>query len=128
MVLGLRRLKSPELFEAWLFKIARNFCMDHHRGRMRWLRIFDPYQPWHDTIAQPEGALHQDRMEAVNRAFAQLSPSQRRLLRLSLERPRSHKELGKIAGIGTAALTLRLFRARERLRQILQRGKLLDET
>jgi RNA polymerase sigma factor (sigma-70 family) len=127
MVLGLPRLKAPELFEPWLFKIARNVCMDHHRGRIRWLRIFDSYQPWHDTVAQPDSAVNTDRMEAVNHAFAQLTPSQRSLLKLSLERPRSQKELAKMAGIGTAALKLRLFRARERLRRILLRGKILDE-
>jgi DNA-directed RNA polymerase specialized sigma24 family protein len=36
--------------------------------------------------------------------------------------------MAKIAGIGTAALKLRLFRARERLRRILLRGKFLNET
>ncbi len=128
MVLGLPRLKAPEIFESWLFKIARNVCMDHHRGRMRWLRIFDPYQPWHDTVAQPDAAINQERMEAISHAFAKLSRSQRELLNLSLERRRSHKEMAKIAGIGTAALKLRLFRARERLRRILLRGKFLDET
>jgi RNA polymerase sigma-70 factor, ECF subfamily len=127
MVLALPRLKAPELFEPWLFKIARNVCMDHHRGRMRWLRIFDSYQPWHDTVAQPDSAVNLDRIEAVNHAFAQLTPAQRRLLKLSLEQPRSQKELAKLAGIGTAALKLRLFRARERLRRILLRGKILDE-
>jgi RNA polymerase sigma-70 factor (ECF subfamily) len=53
MVLGLPRLKSAEMFEPWLFKIARNACMDHLRRRMLWLRIFDSYQPWHETVAQP---------------------------------------------------------------------------
>ncbi|HKD65362.1 MAG TPA: sigma-70 family RNA polymerase sigma factor [Candidatus Binataceae bacterium] len=128
MVLGLARLKSAEMFEPWLFRIARNVCMDHHRGRMRWLRIFDPYQPWHDTIAQADSDFKTERMDAVNHAFAQLSASQRRLLSLSLERPRSQKELARLTGISTAALKLRLFRARERLRQILLRGKILDET
>jgi RNA polymerase sigma-70 factor, ECF subfamily len=127
MVLALRQLKAPEMFEPWLFRIARNVCMDHHRGRMRWLRIFDPYQPWHDTVAQPDAAPNADKMEALRGAFAQLTASQRRLLTLSLERPRSQKELAKVAGIGTAALKLRLFRARERLRRILLRGKILDE-
>ena len=128
MVLGLPRLRAPEIFESWLFKIARNVCMDHHRGRLRWLRIFDPYQPWHDTVAQPDTGVNQERLEAINHAFAKLSRSQRELLNLSLERHRSHKEMAKIAGIGTAALKLRLFRARERLRRLLLRGKFLNET
>jgi DNA-directed RNA polymerase specialized sigma24 family protein len=67
-------------------------------------------------------------MEAITHAFAKLPRSQRDLVNLSLERRRSHKEMAKIAGIGTAALKLRLFRARERLRRILLRGKFLDET
>lgn len=123
MVLGLPRLKSPEIFESWLFKIARNVCMDHHRGRMRWLRMFDPYQPWHDTIAESDSGINHERMEAITRAFAKLSRPQRELLNLSLEGRRSHKEMAKIAGIGTAALKLRLFRARERLRRIVLKGE-----
>lgn len=123
MVLGLPRLKSPEIFESWLFKIARNVCMDHHRGRMRWLRMFDPYQPWHDTIAESDSGINHERMEAITRAFAKLSRPQRELLNLSLEGRRSHREMAKIAGIGTAALKLRLFRARERLRRIVLKGE-----
>lgn len=33
MILGLRRLKATEMFEPWLFRIARNSSFDHLRRR-----------------------------------------------------------------------------------------------
>ena len=46
-------------------KSRANVCMDHHRGRTRWLRIFDPYEPWYDTVAQPDAGVNRERMEAI---------------------------------------------------------------
>src|SRR5208337_3754557 len=35
MMLGIERLQSTEIFQSWLFKIARNSSLDHLRRR-RW--------------------------------------------------------------------------------------------
>src|SRR5271169_62460 len=50
MIGGLPRLKTPESFESWLFRIARNACTDFLRKRRLW-RMFVPFEPQHEQIA-----------------------------------------------------------------------------
>src|SRR4051812_13358880 len=42
MIRALDRLHEPAQFEAWLFRLARNVCIDHLR-RQRLRRIFTPF-------------------------------------------------------------------------------------
>jgi len=119
MVLGLPRLKAPQMFESWLFKIARNVCMDHQRRRLGWRRLFVAYESEHDSVAEIEAFDDDDRIDAMTRALRQLPVAQRELLKLALERDRSYQELAQISGLTTPALKSRLFRARESLRKIL---------
>jgi RNA polymerase sigma factor (sigma-70 family) len=122
MVLGLPRLKAPQVFEAWLFKIARNVCMDHQRRRLGWRRMFVAYEPEHDSVAEIEESDDDDQIDAMSRALRQLPRAQRELLKLAVERDRSYQELAQISGLSTQALKSRLFRARESLRRILGKG------
>ena len=50
MMLGIERLQSSEIFESWLFKIARNSSLDLLRRR-KWRRIFIPWDPRHDPVS-----------------------------------------------------------------------------
>jgi RNA polymerase sigma-70 factor, ECF subfamily len=119
MVLGLPGLKAPQVFEAWLFKIARNVCMDHQRRRLGWCRMFVAYEPEHDSVAEFKESDDDDQIDAMTRALRQLPRAQRELLKLAVERDRSYQELAQISGLSTQALKSRLFRARESLRRIL---------
>jgi RNA polymerase sigma-70 factor (ECF subfamily) len=80
MLVGLRRLRETARFESWLFRIARNVCLDHLRRR-RLSRIF---VPWHSAdraadaaVPAVEGFAH--RVEALRRALLKLPNSQREL-------------------------------------------------
>ena len=53
MMLGIERLQSSEIFESWLFKIARNSSLDHLRRR-KWRRIFIPWEPHHTEVAMSQ--------------------------------------------------------------------------
>jgi RNA polymerase sigma-70 factor (ECF subfamily) len=127
MVLGLPGLKAPRMFEAWLFKIARNVCMDHQRRRLGWRRLFVAYEPQHDSVAEIDSSEDEDRLDAMTHALRQLPSAQRELLGLAFERNRSYEELAKISGLSTPALKSRLFRARESLRRILGKGTPRDD-
>jgi RNA polymerase sigma-70 factor (ECF subfamily) len=121
VVLGLSSLKSADSLEAWLFQIARNVCNDHLR-RLRWKRrLFRPLDPGEDAVAVEETASLGLEAEAVQGAMAQLTLGQQRLLALSIERPRSYEELARLQNLSVPALKSRLFRARDRLRQLLKR-------
>jgi RNA polymerase sigma-70 factor (ECF subfamily) len=101
MVRALDRLQAPEQFESWLFRLARNTCIDHLR-RQKLRRIFTPFAPEHE-----------------NHALGQIRPQDRALLAL-VQEGRSHAEIAVTLGTSVAAVKARLHRAREQLRQHYQ--------
>ena len=56
MVRALERLQAPAQFESWLFRLARNTCIDHLR-RQKLRRIFMPFAPEHEDVPEPPGAV-----------------------------------------------------------------------
>jgi RNA polymerase sigma-70 factor (ECF subfamily) len=118
MIRALDRLQAPEQFESWLFRLARNTCIDHLR-RQKLRRIFLPFAPEHENVPEPEGAVDAEEFDALRHALAQLRPQDRALLAL-VQEGRSHGEISDALGITVAAVKARLHRAREHLRQHYQ--------
>ncbi len=121
MMLGIDRLQSVEIFESWLFKIARNASLDHLRRR-RWRRIFVPWEPRHGEVAAPARGLEDGRLAQVERALSQLPAAQRELILLMRENDWSYGDLARITGASATAVKSRLFRARSRLRVLISNG------
>jgi len=122
MARALERLKAPEQFESWLFRLARNTCIDHLR-RQKLRRIFTPFAPEHENVPEPAGAVDSEELDALRHALAQLRPKDRALLAL-VQEGRSHAEIAATFRTSVAAVKARLHRAREQLRQHYHR----DET
>ena len=118
MILGIDRLQSSDLFESWLFRIARNASMDHLRRR-RWRRLFIRWEPRHGEIAAPARHFNDARVARIDRALAQLPAEQRELILLMRERNWSYGDLARIVGASASAVKARLFRARSRLRVLV---------
>jgi RNA polymerase sigma-70 factor (ECF subfamily) len=119
MALALPRLKSIEVFEPWLFTIARNVCRDYGR-RLKFRNLFVPLSRDHEMIAAPpsprESHYELGRLESALQA---LSAAQRELIVLLREREYSYEELARITRSSARAVAGRLFRARARLRKLL---------
>ncbi len=123
MVRGLPSLKSPELFEAWLFRIARNVCADQARRYRRQKQTFVPLARAHvEAAAHPEPAPTAS-MDVMHVAVRELAAPQRQLLELSLEKPRTYEELAALTRSTVPSVRNRLFRARERLKQLVGLGR-----
>ena len=118
MVRALERLQAPAQFESWLFRLARNTCIDHLR-RQKLRRIFLPFAPEHENVAEPAGAVDTEELDALRHALAQLRPKDRALLAL-VQEGRSHAEIAETFRTSVAAVKARLHRAREQLRQHYQ--------
>ncbi len=115
MLEGLPKLREDTLFEAWLFRLARNTCLSHLRSS-RWRRFFSPLETSHsETIAAPRD--HDPALaDALQHALRQLSPTDRAILALAAD-GRSHEEMQQSVGKSLAAIKVMLHRARERLKR-----------
>lgn len=118
MIRALDRLQAPAQFESWLFRLARNTCIDHLR-RQKLRRIFLPFGPEHEDVPEPAGAVDTEELDALRHALAQIRPQDRALLAL-VQEGRSHAEIAVTLGTSVAAVKARLHRAREHLRQHYQ--------
>jgi RNA polymerase sigma-70 factor (ECF subfamily) len=116
MIRALPRLTQPAQFEAWLFRLAKNTCIDYLR-RQRWQRLFSPLeQETHSEIPETPQTVDSEELDALRHALAQLKPKDRALIALAQE-GYSQNEMASAAGISVVALKARLHRAREQLRQ-----------
>jgi RNA polymerase sigma-70 factor (ECF subfamily) len=115
MARAIGRLNAPEQFEPWLFRLARNTCIDHLR-RQKLRRIFIPFAPEHENVPEPSGAVDTEELDALRHALAQLRPKDRALLAL-VQEGRSHAEIAETFKTSVAAVKARLHRAREQLRE-----------
>lgn len=119
MIRALARLKEASQFEAWMFRLARNTCIDHLR-RQKLRRIFTPFGAEHENMPEPPGAVDTEELDALRHALQRLPPKDRALLALAQE-GRSQVEMAGITGTSVMAVKARLHRAREKLRQHYQR-------
>jgi len=114
MIRGLGGLHDVAQFEPWLFRLARNTCIDELR-KLKLRRIFLPFAEEHAEVPEPPGAVDSEELDALRHALQQLPPKDRALLALAQE-GRSQVEMAEAAGISVMAVKARLHRAREKLR------------
>ena len=104
---------------AWLYRIATNTAYDYLRRRRR-IR----FTPLLDVDHPPAGAhtmeSRVDEEEPVQRALAQLPAMYRLPLVLHSCEGRSTQEIADALGCSNSAVKTRLFRARERFREVYQ--------
>ena len=115
MVRAVDRLQAPAQFESWLFRLARNTCIDQLR-RQKLRRIFLPFGEEHENIPEPAGAVDTEELDALRHALAQLRPQDRALLAL-VQEGRSHADIAETLDTTVAAVKARLHRSREHLRE-----------
>ncbi len=118
MMLGIERLQAGDIFESWLFRIARNASLDHLRRR-RWRRLFTSWEPHHGEVAAPVREIEDRRLVQVERELRKLPVDQRELILLMRENDWSYGDLARITGVTATAVKSRLFRARSRLRALM---------
>jgi RNA polymerase sigma-70 factor (ECF subfamily) len=104
---------------AWLYRIATNTAYDYlrRRRRIRFMALMD-------VDAPPSGAHSMesrlDEEEPVQRALAQLPTMYRLPLVLHSCEGHSTREIATAMGCSNSAVKTRLFRARERFREVYQ--------
>jgi RNA polymerase sigma-70 factor (ECF subfamily) len=111
----LPKLRDPDRFEAWSYRLLVNASYAEHRRRRREVTSDDMAD---GTIEDPYRAL-QDR-DQLERGFARLSTEQRAVLVLQHFMSLSHDEIAAVLGIPVGTVRSRLHGARGAMRAALE--------
>jgi RNA polymerase sigma-70 factor (ECF subfamily) len=100
-----------------LFRIASNLVRDHYRRRRTAPVVVAEAD---QNVADPASAGGTERGTDLRRAMARLRPRDRELLWLAYALGSSHREIADSLGLKTGSIKLLLFRARQRLANLLR--------
>lgn len=133
---SLEQLRTPEVFEPWLYRLTVNACYDYLRKsrrkpEFRMSDLSEQQVMLADAAAgsrlQEDEADRRRTRDTVNELLAAVSEDDRILLTLKEVEGLSLKELEKIYHVNENALKVRLFRARQRVlkkhEDVLNSGK-----
>lgn len=132
---SLRQLRSPQVFEPWLYRLTVNACYDYFRRKRRQVEVpmadiseeqaiaIDAVLSGKHSVEESQRESARELLEAV---LNRVSPEDRILLVLKEIQGLSLKELSAVYRVNTNALKVRLFRARKRA--LLAYEKMIGET
>jgi RNA polymerase sigma-70 factor (ECF subfamily) len=124
LVKGYRRLstcRDPDRVGAWLFRILANQCRDHVRSpRQRDISLqVLPDLP--SKASDPgEDLARSELRERLREALDRLTPEQREAFVLKHVQGLSYEEIAAVMSTSVASLKMRVHRARESLRTLLE--------
>jgi RNA polymerase sigma-70 factor (ECF subfamily) len=111
---------DDEHLRRYLYRVTSNLIVDRWRRRTHEQGEEMTHEP-----ASPRPRYEED--AAVAKIFAELKPRERALLWLAYVEGESHEEIASSLGVGRRGVKVMLFRARRRLRDLLQaRGLLVN--
>jgi RNA polymerase sigma-70 factor, ECF subfamily len=126
---SLDQLRSPEVFEPWLYRLTVNASYDYlrrakRRGESRMADLSEQQVSRADSMAggrqETEEKQKSNVRDFVNALFRHVSEEDRLLLTLKEVEGLSLKELEWTYGVNENALKVRLFRARQRVLKAYQ--------
>ncbi|MGM0597223.1 MAG: RNA polymerase sigma factor [Myxococcota bacterium] len=110
--------KEKGKFRCWLYGIAANKARNHLRKR--WLRNKLLFQH-HEDLLPPEDKIFSPELQALKIAFSKLAPKDREILVLQVSEGLSGEEIAETLSIKHAAVRVRLYRARKKLKKLIEK-------
>ncbi|HEU4643438.1 MAG TPA: RNA polymerase sigma factor [Gemmatimonadaceae bacterium] len=117
---SLSRYEDRERFGAWLLRILVNRCRTAGARRQRRERTFVREEHALAAAAEEHPAERTAWREEIDRALTRLEPEQREAFLLKHVEELSYEEMSKLTGVGISALKMRVKRACDRLRELLE--------
>lgn len=116
--------ESKGSFSTWLFSIARNILIDHHRARRRHAAWVDSDSLSPDLVTAgptPETqVVQQEMVAAMLESLAHLGERDQEIISLKFAGRLKNKEIGEILGMKEKTVSVALLRAMRRLRQHME--------
>jgi RNA polymerase sigma-70 factor (ECF subfamily) len=117
----LARLRDPEKVGAWLFRIVANSARDHLRARREGHVSLDALPELAGQGRAPDAAAAESELRSrLGHALDGLTPEQREVFVLKHMEGRSYEEIAAVMELSVGALKMRVSRAREALRGLLE--------
>lgn len=116
----LGRCSDPDRFGAWLFGILVNRCRTYGARKARQQKVLVPDVGAIETAPVSHTADDDALRDAIGWALEQISPDQREAFLLKHVEDLSYEEMRDVTGAGIPALKMRVLRAREALRRLLE--------
>lgn len=115
-------------FTTFLYRIARNLCIDILRRRRRWnLQALDPAADAADDRPAPKTRLEEQEIElGIKESLAEIPEPYREVLLFRLTRNLAYEEIAELAGVPVGTVKSRLHAGFELLRKSLRRKKMDD--
>jgi RNA polymerase sigma-70 factor (ECF subfamily) len=112
--------QSGELFESWMYRIARNVFADHtKKHRLETPAIEGQLELVESGRPTPyESAAKQQDLALLHRALRELPDEKRELIVLSRFQGLTYEQIGKITGCETGTAKVRVFRAMKEMGQV----------
>jgi RNA polymerase sigma-70 factor (ECF subfamily) len=116
-------------FSTWLHRVAVHVCIDHARQRQRERALYDrqqssmaPAEVSHSPAGKSpdQSAIQKENARLIQEALLQLPPRQREAFMLRYLAEESILEVAKTMNCSEGAVKRHLFRATQRLRDILE--------
>ena len=125
---SLSRFRGESTFRTWLYRIALNVIRTHQGGFARFRRMFaapSKGTPSVDDVAEltrAAGDLERDVVlrDAIDKALATLPDDMRLAVVLRDIQGLDYREIAEMLGVPIGTVESRIFRARQRLRPLLE--------
>jgi RNA polymerase sigma-70 factor (ECF subfamily) len=117
---SLAKCDDPEHFGSWLFRILANRCRTAGTRRGRREKTFVKDEIALLDASEEHPAEREAWREEINRALMSLDDDQREAFLLKHVEEMGYEEMAELTGVGVSALKMRVKRACERLRGMLQ--------
>ncbi len=116
----LSKFKGNSRFSTWLYAITYNFCVEHYRKHSKYSKVEISEQHDQPSDDQEEQELLSLRIDQLKMALEQVDPSDKMILLMKYQDDISIKEIRNQLGISESAVKMRLSRARQRLKKVVQ--------
>lgn len=124
-VATLPKLRERSKFRAWIYGISRRkaiYVLRRQKLHGEALKVKTDESRRMPAIHSPsEQMSHNERLDGIRRALAELPFIYREVLTLKYIDGRSHEDIGKLLDISLAAVDKRLMRGKDMLRESLKR-------
>ena len=131
---ALHKWQPQAKFSTWLYKIAYNVSIDHHRSKKRQITqsldnsLLSDEPMAKDLGSNPEKLIvEKDRHRIINQAVDQLSQNQKKVFLMNRYDGLQIKEIAEILGIAEGTVKIHLHRAIKKLRVLLQPFREISE-